>query len=320
MEPDLSLHRPHASVKLSPLEFPLLGQIVPVSTQRLIQASVSEGTQRVYASVLQALKEWLDGRPPTDALISEYLTLRHQAGLSPSSISLIPAAIQFASRLSGEEAPIGGLTERTMARIRRGGRGCGTGQVTGITFMEAKFLTGQIAKIGVREVRDAAMFSVMSDCMLRVSELVVMRPKDVSSVPDGIGQLHVPRSKMDQEGNGASLFMGSPTMKKIEGWIHEVQKQHGSPHPHAPLFRAVWKGGGIQDTGLSPQAVRKNLKSYAARVGLEERFSGHSFRVGTAPSLAHRGATVAQLQTVGRWRGGVRLPRCFMGTPPKASE
>ena len=128
---------------------PFPQQFVPAATQRLIQASVSEETLRVYTSALHTLSAWLDGRSPTDALISEYLTLRHQAGLSPSSISLIPAALQFAARLSGEESPIGVLTERTMAGIRRAGRGRGTGQVTGITFMETKFLTAQIARVGV---------------------------------------------------------------------------------------------------------------------------------------------------------------------------
>ena len=299
--------KPLALSKPSSAEYPSPTQVVPEATQQLIQASVSEETLRVYTSALHTLRAWLDGRSPTDALISEYLTLRHQTGLSPSSISLIPAALQFAARLSGEESPIGVLTERTMAGIRRAGRGRGTGQVTGITFMETKFLTAQIARVGVRGIRDAAMFSMMSDCMLRVGELVAVRPGDVSTSPDGTGRLRVPRSKTDPEGRGATLFMGAPTMRRVEAWVGELVNQHGSMPREAPLFRAMWKGGRIREIGLSPQAVRKNLKAYASRVGLEGRFSGHSFRVGTAQSLARRGATVAQLQTVGRWKSS-RMP------------
>lgn len=79
-----------------------------------------------------------------------------------------------------------------MSGIRREGQGRRVGQVTGITFMEARFLTGQTTRGGVRGLRDAAMFSLMSDYMVRVSELVAVHPREVSRLLDGTGRLHLP--------------------------------------------------------------------------------------------------------------------------------
>ena len=283
---------------------------VSSSAQRLIQASVSENTKVTYDQALSKLEEWLGGRVLADALLSEYLTSCHDQGMAPASIALIPAAVRFAARLVGEDAPIGPLSERTLAGIRRKGRHRGRGQATGITFTETKFLVGLIAKNGVRGVRDAALFSLMSDCMLRISELVAVRPPDIKPVPDESGRLHIAQSKTDQEGSGATLYIGPPTMERIHEWTHLIKEQLGQVDKYTPLFRTVWRGGHIQKNGISGRGVRKNLKAYVDEAGLRGQYRGHSFRVGTAQSLAQRGATLTQMQTVGRWQTA-RMPAVY---------
>ena len=272
------------------------------SVQHLIQSSISKNTKSSYERELKELEIWLKNRPLTDILLSEYLTLCYERGLSPASIAMIPAAVRFSGRLSGIKSPIGVLTERTLAGIRREGLNRGRGQVTGITFTETKFLVGQIAKHGVKGIRDAALFSLMSDCMLRVSELVAVRPADLEITSDGSGRLHLPKSKTDQEGAGATLYVGAPTMELIHSWLHLIEQQIGEVDQSVKLFRSIRKGGHIQQTGMSTQGIRKNLKHYVSEAGLQGRFSGHSFRVGTAQSLAQRGATLTQMQTAGRWK------------------
>lgn len=272
---------------------------LPDATRWLLRASVSENTRRAYQQALSAMEEWLAGRELTDALVAEYLTRRHESKLAPSSIAMIPAAIQFACRWSGAESPLGLLSEETMTGIRKEGRG--PGQVTGITFLEASRMVGQIAGDGVRGIRDAAIISLMSDCMLRVGELVAARPKDVIHDMDGTARLHIPKSKTDQEGKGARQFIGPPTLERLEAWMGVVQNQLGALDESGPLFHAVRKDGKIQPRGLSTRAVRKNIQAYAERLELKGRFSGHSFRVGTAQSLAREGATLPQLLYVGRW-------------------
>ena len=65
-----------------------------------------------------------------------------------------------------------------------------------------------------------------------------------------------------------------------------------------------------QKTGISGRGVRKNLKAYVDEAGLRGQYRGHSFRVGTAQSLAQRGATLTQMQTVGRWQTA-RMPAAY---------
>ena len=146
--------------------------------------------------------------------------------------------------------------------------------------------------------------------MLRIGELVAVRLTDIASVPDGSGRLHLSHSKTDQGGSGAVLYIGPPTLERIQDWLHLVEDQLGEVAEQAPLFRAVRRGGHIQQGGVSVQGIRKNLKAYVKDAGLKGRYSGHSFRVGTAQSLAQRGATLAQMQTVGRWKTS-RMPAAY---------
>ncbi|MCY3630477.1 MAG: tyrosine-type recombinase/integrase [Bacteroidetes bacterium] len=305
MEPALTPSHPPTTVHQA-----IHSPDVSDATRRLIQASVSENTKAAYDKALTKLERWLAGRPLTDLLLAEYLTHCHEKGLAPATISMIPAAIGFAARLVGEEAPIGDITKQALDGIRANGQTRGAGQVNGITFTETKFLTAQIAKNGVRGIRDAALFSLMSDCMLRIGELVAVRPLDIHSVDDGSGRLHIPRSKTDREGKGATLYVGPPTMERIRDWTHLIEEQLGGVDERAPLFRAVRRGGHIQSGGISMGGVRWNLKTYVEATGLEGRFSGHSFRVGTAQSLARQGATLTQMQTVGRWKTS-RMPAAY---------
>ena len=61
-----------------------------------------------------------------------------------------------------------------------------------------------------------------------------------------------------------------------------------------------------KDTGepsaLTADGVRKIIKQSAARVGLTEKVSGHSARIGSAVSLAQAGASLVDIQTAGRWK------------------
>ena len=52
---------------------------------------------------------------------------------------------------------------------------------------------------------------------------------------------------------------------------------------------------------LNVSGLRLVLKRRAAAAGIEGRVSGHSLRVGSAQSLAGRGATLVEMQIDGRW-------------------
>ncbi len=124
---------------------------------------------------------------------------------------------------------------------------------------------------------------------------------DVQAEADGSGRLVVGASKTDQEGQGAVLYLGAPTVTRVNAWLAAAGHQDG------PLFRRVRRGGRVEgDPGrrLSVNAIRQIIRSRAAAVGIEGRVSGHSLRVGRAQSLAAGGASIVEMQTAGRWQHG----------------
>ena len=59
--------------------------------------------------------------------------------------------------------------------------------------------------------------NVMSDAMLRVSELCALVVEDVTFEPDGSGRLIIGFSKSDQEGKGAVQYLGHSHREKNPG-------------------------------------------------------------------------------------------------------
>ncbi len=135
-------------------------------------------------------------------------------------------------------------------------------------------------------IRNAALITVMSWCLLRVSELVSVQTADVEFLNDGL-LLSIGRSKTDKAGVGATFFCGRRCAELVHRHIETNQ-----PPPDDVLF------------GVTDVTVRRAIKKLAAAIGLSENVSGHSLRVGSAQELMKRGATQAQIEQAGRWRGG----------------
>ena len=130
---------------------------------------------------------------------------------------------------------------------------------------------------------------MMSDCLLRISVVVAVNIEDVDTT------LTIRSSKTDQEGKGESLFIGEPTLDAIEKYCKSREIEPGA------LFRRIRRGQHITSERLSVESARRIIKKWANAAGIEGFISGHSLRVGTAVSLAQSGATLADMQTAGRW-------------------
>ena len=92
------------------------------------------------------------------------------------------------------------------------------------------------------------------------------------------------------------LFLGPPTVARIKTWMGAARIEDG------PLFRRVHKGGkSVGEAALSTVTVRNIIKRRCADSGLDGTVSGHSLRVGGAQALAAGGASIAEMQTAGRW-------------------
>ena len=143
-------------------------------------------------------------------------------------------------------------------------------------------------------LRDAALLRVMSDALLRIGEAVAIDCEHITTEADGSGRLMLHRSKTDQEGNGASLYLTARTVEAVR------QLQARASYTAGPLFRRMLKGDRMSHDRLTVDGARLAIKASAKQAGIEG-VSGHSLRIGTAQELAQRGASLVELQNAGRW-------------------
>ncbi len=273
----------------------------PGRVVELAAASLSKNTRRAYRGALQRLQHYLDKHDAslTDGWLASYLASLFHRGRSPSSASMVVAAVRFQARTTGAPSPVGPATDRVLAGFRREGRRRGRGQVEGISWEMADVIAALITAVetgSLAAFRDAALISIMSDAMLRVSEVAALQCADIREDDGGAGLLTIHSSKTDQEGEGTILFLGALTMRRIRAWIVAAGFNSG------PLFRPVRVGGIVEDGALSSRSIRNVIQKRAKQAGIDGgRISGHSLRVGSAQSLALRGASLVELQQAGRW-------------------
>ena len=138
-----------------------------VITADLIQAGVSANTLRAYRCSIEKLEAWRGERTMDDAALAEYITYLHAQGKAPATISQVVAAVKWHAKYHGEQTVAGVITERTLAGIRREGKGRGRGQVDGLDWQDVEKICVLAESTGTLSgVRDAAMMRLMSDCLL----------------------------------------------------------------------------------------------------------------------------------------------------------
>ncbi len=267
----------------------------------LAAASLSKNTRRAYRGALQRLQDYLDKHDArlADGWLASYLASLFHRGRAPSTASLVVSAVRFQAKATGAPSPVGPVTNRVLAGFRREGRKRGRGQVEGISWEMADIIAALIMAVepgAPAAFRDAALVSIMSDAMLRVSEVAALRCSDIREDDGGAGLLTIHDSKTDQEGEGADLFLGALTMRRVLAWTTAAGFNSG------PLFRPIRVGGVVEAGALSSRSIRSIIQKRARQAGIDgARISGHSLRVGSAQSLALRGASLVELQQAGRW-------------------
>ena len=271
-------------------------------TKSLIAQSVSENTLRQYRWWSGQIETWLGGRILSDALLADYITQLFNHGnpitepakrvpMSPSTISQAVAAVRWQSKNAGIEI-VGQLSTKTLEGIRREGKDRGRGQVDGLLWSDVERVCA-FAEMdnSVAGLRDSAMIRLMSDCLLRVSEVVAVNVEDMKDKT-----LLVRQSKTDQEGSGEMLYVTSDTRRVIRRYCKRGGVEAGA------LFCSVKRGDHIQAGRLTARSARRQIRYWAELAGVEGFISGHSLRVGSAVSLAQVGASVVDMQTAGRWK------------------
>ena len=271
---------------------------LPASARALAAASLSANTRRAYARAIARLETYLAGRALDDAQLAAYLAVLFDAGRSPAAASQVVAAVRLRAKLLGLPSPTAAATDRVLAGFRRAGRDRGRGQVAGVGWAQADAAASLAANDpdSLAGLRDAALLSLASDAMLRVSEVAALDVDDIVHAEDGTGRLTIRSSKTDQEGKGVVAFLGEPTLRRVLAWQQAAGVRQGA------LFRRVRRGNIPGPGRLSPRAIRTLIARRAAEAGVAGRVSGHSLRVGAAQSLAAAGASVVEMQVAGRWQ------------------
>ena len=274
---------------------------IPQPTVELIAKSFAPNTMRNRKQALRGFAHWLREREITDGLLAEYATHLFDIGKAPGTIAIVVAAVKFLlkHRNGGKSVDLP-ITSATMAGIRRKGRERGRGQRNGLTWREVEKICAVQEDLGtLRGLRNSAILRVMSDGLLRISEVTELRISDLED-----STLRVRFSKTDQEGQGESLYLCEDTRQIVREWLKRSELTEGH------LFRRMTARGDNlyinKETGepskLTDDGVRRIIKGCAARVGLTDKVSGHSARIGSAVSLAQAGASLVDIQVAGRWK------------------
>lgn len=272
----------HAAAALSP------------EARAVVADTLAAETVRAYRRQIAQIERRLGGAPLDDASLAAVLARWAADGAGRATLAQAVAAVRWTARHSGAADPVGPSSRVVLAAHRRRNAGPQR-QAAPLPWGHADAAAETCAREGdPLGLRDAAIVAVGSDAMLRVGELAALDIDDIARRDDGSATLTIRRSKTDQHGDGAELWLSAATVARIDAWTAAAGIDSG------PLWRRVRRGGHVGADRLGAQSIRAVIASAAAAVGIDGA-SGHSLRVGGAVSLARAGASVVEMQQAGRW-------------------
>ncbi len=183
------------------------------------------------------------GLPANEARIVAYLEDCERRELKPATVGRRLASLAVVHGLLGVASPTQGsivrdalrgfrrrvdVTQRQAGPLRFG-EGLGRAPAKGFTLSALL----QACPGTLPGLRDAALLSLAYDTGLRVSELVRVACDHITVERDGSAVLTVPRSKTDQEGQGAYAWLSPDTMRRVSAWLTSGGIAEG------PLFRRI---------------------------------------------------------------------------------
>ena len=285
------------------------GLRIAAGTGEAIRANVADNTLKAYEHATRKLEAWLDGRALSDAVLAEYIRFLYAQGKSPATIKLVVSAVKWMAEYRGVGNVVGDITARALSDIRGEGKGRGRRQVDGLTWHEVERVCAAAESSDTAAgLRDAAMISLMSDCLLRISEAVAVDVEDVHA--EG---LQVYGKRTSDEDQGEILYICESTRRLIERYRTRAGIASGA------LFRRIRFQNHVTEERLGVKGARGAIQRRAAEAGIAGCISGHSLRIGSAVSLAEAGASVKEVQRAGRWQEPTMPARYVREAPEEGS-
>ena len=128
---------------------------------------------------------------------------------------MVSAAKWLLKHQNGRKPVVLPIASVTLSGIRREGRDIGRGQRKGLTWKGVERICAvQEADGTLRGLRNSAILRVMSDELLRISEVTEIRISDIED-----STLRIRFSKTEQKGQGESLYLCEDTRKIVAQWL-----------------------------------------------------------------------------------------------------
>ena len=269
---------------------------------RAARGAWSENTRRALRSDLKIFGNWCAGRGlrvlPAGAEAVARFVEAASVDKAPATVRRYVASIGALHRAAGYANPNDAPAVKLALQHMQRHRDCRQRQALGLTWdMREKM----IAAAGDRltDWRDRALLAVMYDAMLRRAELVALEVADLSEAADGGATLLVRRSKTDQAGAGAEVYLTPHTLQLLRAWLDRACIRMGR------LFRSV-HANGVPGESLDVSRVSRIVKGMARKAGLDEGtvrgLSAHSARVGATQDMIASDLGLAAVMQAGRWK------------------
>ena len=273
---------------------------------KLLSQTHSLNTLKAYnGQVNVAKRRGLDIDNLTDYSLARYVAFMMDNGAAyASAYNAVKSLNWYWKERHGQKAT-GPLTEKALQGFHRDheAQQRGYGQVDGITWKMADRVCKRLDQLGtLPALRDSMIFGIMSDALLRASEMVNVRVEDILREPNGSGMVIIRRSKTDQYAAGDTRYLRSETLERIDTFLetvgitsgHIAVRFHSNRHTRAVMAKSQ---KALKTPGIRQLTVRRMNQS-----GYRGRFGSHSFRVGSAQELARNGAGDIEIMRAGGWK------------------
>lgn len=294
----------------------------PSSTRQrlkaLLRASLSEATQKAYASDLRHYRQVQGPLPAKPSQVALYLA-KCSSSHACATLSRRMAALDRWHQSQGYASPVKSPVVREALRGIRRLYGERQRQVRAITARDlSKLLKVARSKDGntpSRTYRDCALVLLGFAAALRRSELVALNVDDLAFGKEGL-QVHIRRSKTDQFAKGQVIRVpygkrtGLCAVTAVRQWLEHAQIKVGA------VLRPVDRYGCVGAAALTPQSVAlvlKRLATAALGASAAATISGHSLRAGYCTDAAQRGVSIFAIRQVSRHRSVETLGRYVRG-------
>ena len=214
---------------------------------------------------------------PADAeTIVRYLDARTRKKAKPTTLARRVASIATAHTMLGlePEGPHARMVKNKLRAVRKKSGGKAR-QAEALRFGEE--LASETSPVTISALldfceqtltglRDAALLSTGYDAGLRVSELCAIAVDHLQLQADGTGELFIPNSKTDQDGEGAWVWLSADTMRRIGKWIEAASINSGPVFRRVHVTRRKGRDGSAREAWESTPGHTR---------GYRERFDGH---------------------------------------------